>query len=76
MIGSIIHPLQIHSGIEGLRDVIMHAEMQLRVGLLHNPREVEVALKSGGRVSTQAAMSSTFSFNLPSLAPLPISSCL
>ena len=53
MIESITEPLRQHRGIEAFRDQVIDIEMQIRNGLLQNPREVEVVLILSGKVSTQ-----------------------
>ena len=51
MIETIIEPLKCKAGIEAFHENVVAAEFQLRAGLLRYPREVEVTLKSSGRVS-------------------------
>lgn len=51
MIYKITKPLQAYMGIEAFHGCIIDAESQLRNGLLHCTREVEVFLLSSGRVS-------------------------
>jgi hypothetical protein len=51
MIEMMIEPLKCEAGIEAFRENVVGAEFQLCAGLLRNPREVEVTLKSSSRVS-------------------------
>lgn len=51
MLETIIEPLKCEAGIEAFHENAVQVQFQLCAGLLRNPREVEVTLKSSGRVS-------------------------
>ena len=52
----ILNPLQLIEGFEALQDIVVDAEFQVKSGLLRTPREVEVTLAYGGRVSQQKSI--------------------
>ena len=56
MVRHVIGPLQKEQGIEVFRHNMVDAEFKLRSGLLRNPRELEIALLSSGRVSSKSAL--------------------
>ncbi len=55
MVQRVTDPLWKERGIEAFRHNMVDAEFKLRSGLLCNPRELEVALLSSGRVSSKSA---------------------
>ena len=60
MVASITTPLRDDPNTEGFHDIIDDVEARLRVGLLRNPREVEVVLIINGKVSLPAMTSNLF----------------
>ena len=50
MIKQIIQPLRQERGLEALREIVIDMELQIDRGKLQNPREIEVALTTSGRV--------------------------
>ena len=55
---TITQPLLQRRGLEALRQIVIDTEHYVKQGVLQNSREVEVALKSSGRVSPNALHSS------------------
>ena len=55
LVESLIRPLLSARGIEALFDLILDAEFQIHMGLLRSPREVEVFLLYGAKVSPRPA---------------------
>ena len=53
MIKTITRPLLQRRGMEALRRIVIDTELLIDRGLLQNTREVEVALLTSGRVSSQ-----------------------
>ena len=57
MIEHIIRPLQHRRGMEALRRVVIDIELDIDLGKLQDPREVEVALLTSARVSSNDPIS-------------------
>ena len=55
MVQEVTDPLWKERGTEAFRHIMVDAEFKLRSGLLCNPRELEIALLSSGRVSSKPA---------------------
>ena len=55
MIEHITRPLQHERGMEALRRVVIDTELQIDLGRLQNPREVEVTLITSGRVGSRCS---------------------
>ena len=55
MINQITHPLLQERGIEALREIVADVESQIYKGLLWDTHEVEVTLKTSGRVRSKAS---------------------
>ena len=53
MIEHITRPLQHERGMEALRRVVIDTELQIDLGKLQTPREVEVTLITSGRVGSR-----------------------
>ena len=61
MVRRVTDPLWKERGIEAFRHNMVDAEFKLRRGLLRNPRELEIALLSSGRVSSKSAFGLSWS---------------
>ena len=60
----ITQPLLQRPGIEALRTIVIDTELLIDRGILDYPREVEVILKAGARVSSESSPSfATFMAN-------------
>ncbi|KAG8530505.1 uncharacterized protein KY384_005008 [Bacidia gigantensis] len=55
LVDHLIRPLQSAKGIEALFDIILDAEFQIHMGLLRDPREVEVALLYAGKLYSKTS---------------------
>ena len=59
MIEHITQPLQHKRGLEALRRVVFDTELEIDLGKLLNPREVEVTLITSGRVGSRCSIQLT-----------------
>ncbi len=66
----ITQPLLQRRGIEALRRIVIDTEFLIDRGLLYNPREVEVTLKTSGRVSFE--YSPSFATSLANDCPMEL----
>ena len=70
MIEHITQPLQHKRGMEALRRVVIDTELQIDLGKLQSPREVEVTLITSGRVGSRCSQYLTSILANPSAVSL------